>query len=245
MSDLFITEINDKIKIYQKKDGLTFGTDAYLLYAYMKTRKSAVGADLGSGTGVISLLAASKGKLSHIHAIEIQKDFCDIIDKNTELNTLCDKITTHNCDVRNIPDTLTEAFDVVFTNPPYMKADSGLSNKAESKNIARHEENGTIYDFAAAGARLLKYGGYFYAVYRPDRLCDLICALRENKLEPKRITFVHPTVSAKPCLVLVEAKKGAGVSSVVTRPLIMNDEDGKYTPELDYIYNNGEFDEQY
>lgn len=245
MSELFITEINDKIKIYQKKDGLTFGTDAYLLYAYMKSRKSAIGADLGSGTGVISLLAAAKGKLSHIHAFEIQKEFCEIIDKNTELNGISDRITSHNRDVRDVPDSLVESLDVVFTNPPYMKNDSGLSNKADCKNIARHEENGTIYDFAAAGAKMLKFGGYFYAVYRPDRLCDLICALRENKLEPKRITFVYPTARSKPCLVLVEAKKGAGASTVVTKPLIMNLDDGKYTPELDYIYNNGEFDEQY
>lgn len=245
MSDLFITEINEKIKIYQKQDGLTFGTDAYLLYAYMKMRKNGVGADLGSGTGVISLLAAAKGKLSHIHAFEIQKEFCDIIDKNTELNQLSDKITSHNKDVRDIPENLTEALDVVFTNPPYMKSDSGLSNKADCKNIARHEENGTIYDFASAGAKMLKYGGYFYAVYRPDRLCDLICALRENKLEPKRITFVYPTVGSKPCLVLVEAKKGAGASVIVTKPLIMNDKNGKYTPDLDYIYTNGEFNEQY
>ena len=245
MSDLFITEINENLKIYQKKDGLTFGTDAYLLYAYMRTRKNSVGADLGSGTGVISLLAASKGKLSHIHAIEIQSEFGELIRKNAELNRLDDKITAHNCDVRNTPQNLIESLDVVFTNPPYMRSDSGLSNKADCKNIARHEENGTIYDFAAAGAKMLKFGGYFYAVYRPDRMCDLLCALRESKLEPKRITFVHPTVNSKPCLFLVEAKKGAGASSVVTKPLIMNGPDGKYTPELDYIYTNGEFDEQY
>ena len=245
MSDLIVTEINENLKIYQKKDGLTFGTDAYLLYAYMKSRRNGVGADLGSGTGVISLLAAAKGKLAHIHAIEIQNEFCEIIHKNTELNNLSDKITPVNCDVRSIPDSLVESLDVVFTNPPYMKSDSGLSNKADCKNIARHEENGSIYDFAAAGARMLKFGGYFYAVYRPDRLCDLICALRENKLEPKRMTFVYPTVNSKPCLVLVEAKKGAGASVVLTKPLIMNDESGKYTPELDYIYDNGEFNEQY
>ena len=59
MNDIFLTEINEKLKIYQKQDGLTFGTDAYLLYAYMKKRPKAVACDLGSGTGVIALLAAS------------------------------------------------------------------------------------------------------------------------------------------------------------------------------------------
>ena len=48
MNDIFLTEINEKLKIYQKQDGLTFGTDAYLLYAYMKKRPKAVACDLGS-----------------------------------------------------------------------------------------------------------------------------------------------------------------------------------------------------
>ncbi len=246
MDDIILTEINENLKIYQKKDGLTFGTDAYLLYAYMRKNHRAKAADLGSGTGVISLLSAAKGKFSQIHAFEIQEEFYSLIEKNAEVNNLENIIIPRLCDVRKLQTSSErESFDVVFTNPPYMKNNSGFANTADCKNIARHEENGSIFDFAKSASALLKFGGYFYAVYRPDRLCNLICAMRENKLEPKRMTFVYPRSDMPPCLVLTEAKKGAGASLIITKPLIMNDSEGKYTAELDYIYENGEFNEQY
>ena len=59
------------------------------------------------------------------------------------------------------------------------------------------------------------------------------------------MTFVHARKKLTPCLVLVEAKKGAGASMSVTKPLIMYNDDGSYTDDLNYIYNNGEFNEQY
>ena len=113
------------------------------------------------------------------------------------------------------------------------------------KNIARHETCGSIYDFCAAASRVLKHGGYFYCVYRPDRLCDLLDALRSNALEAKRITFVHARIDLDPCLVLIEAKKGAGASVKVTKPLIMYNSDQSYSDDLNFIYENGEFDEKY
>ena len=52
--------VNENITLVQSKNGLTFGTDAYLLYAYLKKMPKCLAADLGAGTGIISLLAAAK-----------------------------------------------------------------------------------------------------------------------------------------------------------------------------------------
>lgn len=245
-SEITLTEINDKLKLYQYKDGLTFGTDAYLLYAYMKKRAKDTACDFGSGTGIISLLAASKGKYDHIHSCELQKEYFDLIQMNVAENCLSHKITAHNCDVCSLSnDFFDKCVDVVFTNPPYMKNDSGKSNEFEIKNIARHETCGSIYDFCASASRVLKHGGYFYCVYRPDRLCDLFDALRSSDLEAKRVTFVHSRINLEPCLVLIEAKKGARASARITKPLIMYNIDNSYTDDLNYIYENGDFNEQY
>ena len=102
-----------------------------------------------------------------------------------------------------------------------MKADSGKRNTSEAKYIARHEVFGGIYDFCRAADRLLKYGGKFFCVWRPDRLADLMDAMRQNHLEPKRMTFVHADTDATPSSVLVEAKKGAAPSLILTPPLIL------------------------
>ena len=218
-----IDEVNENIKLIQKKHGLTFGSDAYLLAAYMKAQKNAVAAELGCGTGIISLLCASRQKFKFIHALEIQEEFAELTQRNVALNSLEDRMV---CICKDVRDTTSadvgREVDVVFSNPPYMKTDSGKRNDADAKYIARHEVCGSIADFTASAARLLKHGGRFYCVYRPDRLSSLLFAMRESRLEPKEMTFVHADENTPPSMVLVMAIKGGAESLRVTKPLILH-----------------------
>ena len=223
LDDERLDQINENLTIIQKKQGLTFGSDTYLLSAFVKEQKFARAADLGSGTGIAALLCAARSKFQHIYAIEIQNSFCNLIKRNAELNGLSDVITSINADVRDVSSKDTDGdLDAVFSNPPYMKVNNGKRNEADEKYIARHEVFGGIGDFCAAAGRLLKFGGRFYCVYRPDRLSELMAALHASSLEPKRMTFVHPDVESAPSAVLVEAKKGAAPSLVLTKPLIIH-----------------------
>ena len=228
LDDERIDDINENLKIIQKKQGLTFGSDTYLLSAFVKEQKYAKAADLGSGTGIASLLCAARKKFAHIYAIEIQKDFSELIKRNAKLNGFEDVITAINADVRDVCAANTDGeLDAVFCNPPYMKVNAGKRNDADEKYIARHEVFGGIYDFCAAASRLLKFGGRFYCVYRPDRLSELMAAMQKAKLEPKRMTFVHPDVFTSPSAVLVEARKGGSPSMKLTAPLIIHKEVAK------------------
>ena len=221
-----LTSVNENIKLIQKKNGLTFGTDAFLLASFIKAQKNAIAVELGGGTGIISLLCASREKLGKIYCLEIQKDFSDIIDRNAQLNSLDNKVSSLCADVRDIRSTdLGFEVDVVFSNPPYMKADSGKRNESDEKYIARHEVCGDIGDFCACAKRLLKHGGFFYCVWRPNRLTDLICAMRENSLEPKEIFFVHANTKSAPSMVLIKAKKGASSGAIICEPLFLNKDD--------------------
>jgi len=219
-----IDQVNENIKLIQKKHGLTFGSDAYLLAAYMKPQKNATAAELGCGTGIISLLCASKQKFRYIHAFEIQKEFAELTQRNISLNSLDEKMSCHCKDARDITFSDTEGeIEVVFANPPYMKTDSGKRNDADAKYIARHEVCGNISDFCASAARLLKHGGRFYCVYRPDRLMALLAAMRETRLEPKEMTFVHADENTPPSMVLIMAVKGGAESLKMTKPLLLHE----------------------
>ncbi len=245
--DELLEAVNENIKLIRKKNGLTFGTDAYLLAAYMPKRTRARAVELGGGTGIMSLLLLAADKCAHATAIEIQSEFCDLMERNAALNDLSKRFTAVKADVRDIPMDA-ECADIVFSNPPYMKADSGKRNVFDEKFIARHEVHGDIADFCAAAARLLKYGGNFYCVYRPDRLMDLLAALRQNRLEPKKITFVHADMVSEPSIVLVEAKKGAASTLRVTKPLFLHDVESRtsrtrpLTPDAAGIYEAFSFD---
>ena len=224
-SDERIDKVNEKITLIQKKDGLTFGTDAFLLAAFIKQQKSSKAVELGTGTGIISLLLAARDKFKFVDAFEIQEDFYDITCRNITLNGLDDKIKAHNLDIRQLNQSyLGYEADVVFSNPPYMLTDSGKKNMSERKYIARHEVCGGIDDFCKAAYRVLKHGGKFYCVWRPDRLTSLITAMRQNRLEPKIVVFVHSDKNSEPSMVLISATKGGAEGMRILPPLFLNED---------------------
>ncbi len=230
--------INEDLTIIQSKNGLTFGTDAYLLSAFVR-ENSGRGADFGSGTGVASLLCLTKGKTSFMYAAEIQPYFAELTKRNADLNSLSSKLSVICKDVRKITESDTGGpLDIIISNPPYMKAEGGFATKSTEMNIARRELNGTINEFCKSASQLLKYGGYFYTVYRPDRLCDLICALRDASLEPKKLVCVYPDSASKPCLVLCMAKKGASSAVTLSKPLIIYKKGTRdYTDDMNKVYD--------
>jgi len=234
-----LDDINEDLRLIQRKNGLTFGTDAYILSAFAKSSPRGKAADFGCGTGVISLLTAQKCKFSKVFAFEVQDEFARLTDRNVRLNALEDKITVINKDIREISQTDTcGEVDAVLMNPPYMKNDSGKTNVYEEKNIARREVMGTIYDFCASAGKILKSGGGLFVVHRPERLIDLTNAMRRASIEPKKIVFIHPDTSKEPSLVLVEGKKGAAASLTVTRPLyVYKDGTREFTDDMQRIYD--------
>ncbi len=247
-SDERLDRVNEQILLIQKKDGLTFGTDAFLLASFVRPEPSSHGVDLGSGTGILPLLLLTKGKVASMTAIELQPAFADLIRRNASLNQKEDAISVLERDLREVTaKEMGGESDLILSNPPYMRSDSGKQNRTQEKNLARHEIAGNIFDFCAGANRLLKYGGRFYLVYRPDRLADLFFALRENKLEPKRMTMVFPDEMSEPCLALVEAVKGASPSLKITRPLFLytkaskNSQTRELTQDAKRIYETSSF----
>ncbi len=239
MSEERIDRINENLSLIQRKGGLTFGTDAYLLASFVGPAPKGVCLELGGGCGVIPLLCMSRGKYRHMYTAEIQAVYADIIRRNAALNGFSEGITVLEGDVRDlVPEMTGGEVEAVLSNPPYMRADSGKGNDNGEMSIARRELFGTITEFCTAASRMLKFGGYFYVVYRPDRMAELFAALHGASLEPKRMITVYPSVGDKPCLILVEAKKGAKPSLIQAPPLIIYRDKaaGLFTEEMDRVY---------
>ncbi len=241
-SETVTDRVNDGIVLTQRTKGLKFGTDALLLAAYMPEQKKPIrAAELGSGTGIISLLALQRKKADRIFAYEIQESYAELTRFNAAQNGMEDRLTVI---CKNIKDASSAdcggELDAVFSNPPYMALGAGLQCTEGEKDIARREICGTAADFAAAASRLLKWGGTFYCVYRPERVITLISALKDARLEPKKLTFVYEHPEAEPCLVLCAARKGSGEGVKVTRPLYLRKDksNAEYTSETQAIYDD-------
>ena len=236
--------VNDSLSLIQESGGLKFGTDALLLAGYVSGKYKS-GAELGSGTGIITMLLLTREKLASALCLEVQEEFARLTQRNAELNSLTSRMQVLCADVReHKSDTV---YDLVYTNPPYMKTTSGKSSSMDKKNVARHEVCGGIGDFLESAKRLLKFGGAFYAVYRPDRLTDLVCAMRDAEIEPKRMTFVHANTEKEPSMVLVEGKRGGKSGLILTAPLIIYKDKNnlEYSDDMNYIMENGVFPDRF
>ena len=235
-----LERVNSNISLIRKKNGLTFGTDAYLLAAYIPEKKRTFAVELGGGTGIISLLLLAEKKCARVTAVEVQPEYCELMERNAAAGGF-DTFKSCLADVRKIPNEAlpSECADVVFSNPPYMKVDSGKRNRDDGKFAARHEVFGDIGELTAAAARCLKSGGSFYAVYRPDRMMDLLAAMRDNRMEPKRLCTVHADRFHKPSLLLVEGRRDGSSGCDYLRPLFLSEPDGSPTEEAKIIYESG------
>lgn len=233
-----LDEVNEQIKLIQRKDGLRYGTDAYLLSAYVRPAASACAVDLGSGSGIIPLLCLTRNKYAKAYAVEVQSEFADIIGRNAEINGMKERLIPICADLRDLTTAhVGGEVGIVTANPPYMKTGAGKRNESDAKYIARHEVMGDVDDFCAAAARLLKHGGSFYVVWRPDRLSELMESLSRHRLEPKRMSFVQSDANTEPSMVLIEAKKGAAHGLRISPTLILG-ENGTQSKRTEQIYQN-------
>lgn len=227
------------LKLIQNINGFCFGVDSVLLSDYAKNiKKNTTVIDIGTGTGIISILLCKKTNLKKIYGIEIQSDVAEMATRSAKLNNLEDRFEVINTNIKDIflhiePHTI----DAIVTNPPYKKIGTGVKSEDITQLISRHEVECTLEDIIMQSSKLLKDLGEFYMVHRAERLVDIMCLLRKYKLEPKNIRFVHSRVNEKPMLILIKAVKCAKEFLKLDKPLVIYKEDGNYTDEILEIYD--------
>ncbi len=223
--------------IIQDPKRFCFGIDAVILSGFAEVKKGENVMDLCTGTGIIPILLEAKTEGSHFTGLEIQEESVEMARRSVRLNGLEDKVTIDFGDVKNTEALYrASSFDVVTVNPPYMNEGGGLKNGYSPKTIARHEVLCSLEDVVDAAARLLVPQGRLYMVHRPHRLTDIMVTLRNHRLEPKRLRFVHSYADREPVMVLVEAVSNGKPMVKVMPPLIIYKEDGEYTGEIMKIY---------
>ena len=210
-----------------------FGTDAFLLADFASPRHKDIVCDLCSGSGIIAILMIRNFQPKLVCAVEIQEKAARQIEISKEKSGL-DSLEIF-CDDLNKWQSERE-FDLITCNPPYKINNTGIKNDADAVSIARHEIMCNIDDICRFGSKKLKFGGRLCVCNRPERLCDILCSMRSNGIEPKRVRFVQKTPNTAPWLVLVEGKRGLKPFMTVEPPLYTTDGNGGYSEEMKRIY---------
>ena len=211
------------------------GTDTFLLSSLHRLKPGLRVCDLGCGTGLLGLLLLQRQPSLQVTGIDIQPAAIALAERAAAKNSLTDRLTFRSEDLREtaLP---ANSFDLVVCNPPYYPANSGKLPASGALRTARSEESCTLEELCRAAARLLPWSGHFCLVHKPERLTDLCCTLREAGLEPKRLRFVCKTAVSAPSLLLLDACRGGKPGLTIEAPLILQNNDGSPTSEVDAIY---------
>jgi tRNA1(Val) A37 N6-methylase TrmN6 len=220
------------IRVLQPRKGYRFSVDSILLARFAQISKGDRVLELGAGAGVISIAIAAMHQPREVVALELQPALIEMIRRNAELNRI-ETVRSVTGDLRKIPhpQIARESFDVVIANPPYRASNTGRISPNAARRVARSEASATLEDFVAAASRCARRGARAAFVFAADRTAELISTLREHRLEPKRIRFVHSYNDASANTILIEARKYGGVEVAIAPPLILFDAPGVYTRE--------------
>lgn len=230
-----IDELHSGFKLIQDDRFFKLGQDSFLLSDFCNVKINDKICDLGCGNGAISVLLFAKNRKIYVDAVEIQDELCDLALENAKLNNIT--INVYNNDATKVSDFLkNEFYNIVISNPPYFKENSGFNVIGKNKKIARVEQNFDIENLCKSAKYLLKYGGKLYIVQKPERTADIFRFMFNNNIEPKRIRYILSTKDSKPSAVLVEGKKGGKSGIIVEPPLITRNDDFTYSKELLEIY---------
>ena len=228
--------LSDRLRLIVSPEH-TFGTDALLLAAFAFPKQNEEACDLGTGCGIIPLLMQRHRPPKKIWAVDIQPDAIEQLRLGIEksggrnIEPVC-------ADLRELPMLPAGQFDLVTCNPPYKVNNAGFQSVITAQKIARHEILCTIDDVCAAAQKLLKFGGRLCVCNRPERLSDVIFAMKNHDIEPKRLRFVSKNADEAPWLFLIEGKKGSKPFMKVEPQLYIRSENG-FTDELQRIYDTG------
>ncbi len=240
------------LRLLQKKDGFRFGEDAVLLAHFAAkrwnevTHSSSRFVELGSHSGIVSILLTALIEDSEGVGIELIPRQVELMRRNISLNRLHNRLATIQGDIRTLSNAAGQlpteigvgTLDFVVCNPPYGVPGRGVSRNIETEfdfenQVAREEVACDFDDICRLAAKLLRAKGRFYFCHRPERFPELIQSLLRFQLMPIELMLIAPRQIESPTLVLFTAiRLGNPGGFRFLKPLVVRDEQSNYTPEM-------------
>ncbi len=227
--DVTLDKING-VSVLQKRNGYRFSIDAVLLANFINLSYPKKIADFGAGSGIVGLLLAKRYATAEVTLIELQEDLFNLSRQNIELNGLLERVRAVHLDIRLIKESelVQNSYDLIVSNPPYRKPNSGRLSPNGERAVARHETLLSVAELIESAFYILRARGRLVIIYHPCRFVEILELLRKKRLEPKRVQFIHADLKSQAKMFLIEAVKEGKPDFTLERPLFIYDKNGRY-----------------
>ena len=221
--------LRGELRLIQKRRGYRYSVDALLLASFVLPASGETVLELGTGSGVISLILAQRGSPKKIIGVEIQRRLAGMAKRNVRLNRFQNLITILHRDLKKLPEIYPPgSFDLILSNPPFRPLGSGNLSANPEKAIARHELRVTLSELLAVSRHLLKPSGRLCLVYPYERWSHLLAEIHKAGLLVARTQLAYDRKGGKPRLALVEARSRGKSKIKELLPIFIETEKGKF-----------------
>ena len=180
-------------------------TDSIALSGFVKLPKQASVLDLGAGCGTLGLLLCAKDSGCRVTGIEVDELAHQTALENARRNGISARLTSICADLQSVSSLFASgSFHCCVSNPPYFSAAQESAN-----STARHEQLCTLEDLFTAAKWVVRYGGDFFLVHKPERLSEICTCASKHSLEPKRLLLLRHKSADPISLILLQCRKGA------------------------------------
>lgn len=210
--------------VHQDRCAMKVGTDGVLLGAWARVEHCGRILDVGTGTGLVALMAAQRSS-AHVVAVDLDADAVAQAADNVASSPWGERIRVFGCDVRVLDDV--SRFDAILCNPPFFE--NSLKSPDVARTMARHTDTLSFDELARSAVRLLAPGGELSVVIPYDRATDMTVSAACCGLFATRQTIVVPVEGGKPKRILMAFTRQGAPHTPET--LYIQDSRRCYTPQ--------------
>ena len=218
--------------VHQDKSSMKICTDACLFGAYiahaMSTKESPVlnCLDIGTGTGLLSLMYAQKNADTTIHAVEIEKNAYIQAKENFENSKWNNRLSIFHTDIKDF--IFENPYKLIICNPPFYEKDILSTN--EKQNLARHEKGLTLKELIRITKINLATNGLFATLLPYHREKYFESLAKENNLFVNEKLLIKQTPSHNFFRVIMLLTNSN--IALTTKELTIKNNEGNYTNEF-------------
>lgn len=207
---------------------MKIGTDAVLLGTWADAPDPSRILDIGTGTGILALMLAQRFPGAVIDAVDVIPDAVEQARENFRSSPWADRINGHRSAIQEFQPR--DRYALIVTNPPFFR--DGIKPDQSARAIARHDDNLSLADLAAAVNRLLTDNGILCVILPTEQATEFSQVAAEHNLFCSASTSVHPTPEKACKRCLMKFGRHAADSGESDSRLTVEIERHVYSPEF-------------
>ncbi|RED53698.1 tRNA1(Val) (adenine(37)-N6)-methyltransferase [Aestuariispira insulae] len=244
MMEMAVTDdafLGDRLTIRQPKEGYRAAMDPVLLAAAAPLLTKGRVLDVGSGVGTAGFCYLTRVAGPELVSLEIDPLLVDLARHNADTNNLAERATLLQGDLLNSRSAAltSNGFDLVLTNPPYLRAGHADRPPNAIKDRANVEGAADLKKWIAFCLRMLRQKGTLVMIHRADRVDEILCHL-QGKVGDLAIIPLWPRQGRDAKRVIIRGRKAIKGPTRLSAGLVLHPDDGqRYSSEAIAILRDG------